>query len=309
VDADTSTKKTNKKMASSDKFPAQCLALVAATGLLYSAYQMGRRHEHSRDQACASQCGRRVGPYDAVVDAVDTSKNKVLVITGASKGIGLATATLFLERGWKVINISRTKCHLTGVKNINADFAERGWEVAVQEYFKNEFVTLKPDRVCLIHNSGALIHDSSLAVNADEFRRVMEINVVAPTILNGIVTPLMPETSSILYIGSTLSEKGIPCCASYVSSKHALAGLMKVTCQDLKGRNIHTVLVCPGFTATDMIVEHLGANPEVSKAILAMQVMGRLIEPSEIASVNLFCAENPSANGAVFHCNLGQVEK
>lgn len=111
------------------------------------------------------------------------------------------------------------------------------------------------------------------------------------------------------YIGSTLSEKGVPGSASYVSSKHAIAGLMKVTCQDLKGRDIHTACICPGFTATEMLVEHLGNDSELSDQILGMQTMGRLIQPNEIAHVVEFCATNQCVNGSVIHCNLGQVER
>lgn len=288
----------------------QCFAAVAASVLLYSAYRAGRNRGIKDAKVDALNDNQPRGPYSSIVlNQNDQTKIKVLVISGASKGIGLATAELFLKQGWKVINISRSRCLLDGVQNIAADFTEKGWESKVEQYFEKAFGSMAPDRICLIHNSGTLIHDSSLAINADEFRRVLEVNVVAPVILNRIVFPLMKPTSSILYIGSTLSEKGIPQCASYVSSKHALAGIMKVTCQDLKGKGVHTVCVCPGFTATDMVVGHLAANPQVREDIMEMQLMGRLIEPVEIASVNLFCAENPSTNGAVFHCNLGQVER
>ncbi len=83
---------------------------------------------------------------------------------------------------------------------------------------------------------------------------------------------------------------------------------MRATCQDLVGRQIHTAAVCPGFTATEMLNEHLQANPALRDAIAANVVLGRLAEPAEIAETLWFCAHNPVINGAVLHANLGQVE-
>merc|ERR1712183_959063 len=119
-------------------------------------------------------------------------------------------------------------------------------------------------------------------MDVDGLRRTLELNIVAPAALNRIFRKRMGPASSIIYIGSTLSEKGVPNTASYVTSKHALVGLMKCTCQDLIGTEIHTVAVCPGFTATEMLLQHLGENVGT---IEAMQTMGRLVKPSEIAAV------------------------
>merc|ERR1712061_761892 len=142
--------------------------------------------------------------------------------------------------------------------------------------------------------------------DAASLRQVLELNVVAPATLNRIFHKRMASGSSILYIGSTLSEKGIPGTASYVTSKHALAGLMKCTCQDLAGTQIHTVCICPGITATKMLLSHIGKDVAVREKIEGLHTMGRLIEPKEIAATIRFCANNPVVNGAVLHANLGQ---
>ena len=84
--------------------------------------------------------------------------------------------------------------------------------------------------------------------------------------------------------------------------------MMKATCQDLTGTGIHTACVCPGFTATEMLLTHLGEDPAVRTAVEGMSTMGRLIEPTEIAQTIRFCVENPVINGAVLHANLGQRE-
>ena len=159
----------------------------------------------------------------------------------------------------------------------------------------------------LLHNASRLVNDTALATPSDALRAVLETNVVAANTLNGHVLPHMGDGSAILYVGSTLSEKAVPGSFSYVVSKHAIVGMMRATCQDLAGTGVHTACVCPGFTDTEMLREHVPDDAMAS--VSAMSAFGRLIEPREIAATLLFAAENPVLNGAVLHANLGQVER
>jgi NAD(P)-dependent dehydrogenase (short-subunit alcohol dehydrogenase family) len=83
--------------------------------------------------------------------------------------------------------------------------------------------------------------------------------------------------------------------------------MMRATCQDLVGTGIHTACICPGFTDTEMLRDHVPT--EAMGAISAMSAFGRLIDPEEIASTLLWAADSPVLNGAVIHANLGQVER
>jgi len=83
---------------------------------------------------------------------------------------------------------------------------------------------------------------------------------------------------------------------------------MRASCQDLAGSMIHTAAICPGFTETEMLTEHLGANPEIYEQITAGIAHRRLVQPSEIADTIWFCSQNPVINGAVIDANLGQIE-
>jgi 3-oxoacyl-[acyl-carrier protein] reductase len=65
--------------------------------------------------------------------------------------------------------------------------------------------------------------------------------------------------------------------------------------------------VCPGFTDTEMLRAHV-PDVAVRATLGARTTIGRLIEPSEIADVIVFCIEHPVVNGAVLHANLGQIE-
>ena len=230
---------------------------------------------------------------------------KTLVITGASKGIGLATARKFADADYRVLNISRTPAPDRRIENRAVDLSLDSAEADLESLFNSE---LAPAEICLVHNAGKLANDTAIATDTESFESVMRINVTAPHFINQLVLPKMQEGSSIIYLGSTLSEKAVPGTYSYVVSKHAVVGMMRATCQDLAGRNIHTACICPGFTDTEMLRTHVGDNEEVLAQIAATSTFGRLVSPKEIGDAIWFAANNAVINGAVIHANLGQVE-
>lgn len=232
---------------------------------------------------------------------------KLAIITGASAGIGAAAAARFLAAGWAVVNVSRRASPVSGVHNIRCDITDDAAVAALAVPLRERVAAAAS--VSLIHNAALLENDRAGSVSSDALRRVLAVNVVAVNALNNLLLDHMPNGSSVLYVGSTLSEKAVPGTFSYVVSKHALLGMMRATCQDLAGRGIHTALVCPGFTDTEMLRTHIGDDAQTRAAISAMNAGGRLIEPSEIADVLLFAADNPVLNGAVLHANLGQIER
>ena len=227
-----------------------------------------------------------------------------VVISGASKGIGKATAAGFIKTGHLVFNLSRTPADLANIKNIQIDLAGPN---AVQEV--GAFAdSLKPGILHLVHNAARLTSETVRSDDIDNFRSVININVIAPQILNAALLPKMSAGSSIVYVGSTLSEKAVPNSYSYVVTKHAMIGMMRATCQDLAGSGIHTACICPGFTNTEMLRAHVGDSQEVLNSIAAGSTFGRLVEPEEIARTICFAADNPVINGAIIHANLGQLE-
>jgi NAD(P)-dependent dehydrogenase (short-subunit alcohol dehydrogenase family) len=203
-----------------------------------------------------------------------------------------------------VFNLSRTPANLPGIENVQIDLAGAQ---AVQEVaaFAD---SLKPGVFHLIHNAARLTSETVRSDDIDNFRSVININVIAPQILNAALLPKMNAGSSIIYIGSTLSEKAVPNSFSYVVTKHAMIGMMRATCQDLAGSGIHTACVCPGFTNTEMLRAHVGDSQEILDSIAAGSTFGRLVEPNEIARTICFAADNPVINGAIIHANLGQIE-
>lgn len=232
--------------------------------------------------------------------------SQVLVITGASKGIGFATAERFQQAGFQVVNLSRSPCELKGVCNLAIDLLDPDWERQWTEPLLREVG--KPDQLVLVHNAAMMTKETVKTLQSDDLRRVMELNVVAPACLNRILIPKMPAGSSIIFISSTLGRKAVANTHAYVISKHAAIGQMRATCQDLAGSMIHTAAVCPGFTETEMLREHLGAHPEIYQQITSGIAHKRLAQPQEIAETIWFASQNPVLNSAIIDANLGQIE-
>lgn len=229
---------------------------------------------------------------------------KTLIITGASSGIGLHTAERFAGAGFEVVNLSRRRCPLDNVTHINCDLSEPGFIDQIGPQLTPRLQA--SSTVVLIHNAAKLTNDSAVETASNSLRDVMEINLIAPNTLNYFAIPFMQPGSAILYVGSTLSEKAVPNSFSYVTSKHAMLGMMRATCQDLAGRGIHTACICPGFTDTEMLRHHVPAD--AMEMVAGMSAYNRLVTPDEIAETLYFGATNPVLNGAVIHANLGQVE-
>ena len=233
---------------------------------------------------------------------------RTAIITGASSGIGAAAASLFIDAGFSVVNISRRPCPVTGVTDLCADLSDPESVKELAHSLTSQIMEIQPTSVCLVHNAALMLKDSATDTDDALLAEVLQINTLAINHLNRELLPLMPSGSSLLFVGSTLSEKAVKGAFSYVVSKHAQLGMMRATCQDLMGRGIHTALVCPGFTDTEMLRNHIGQDEEIIKAISAMNSFGRLVEPEEIARLIVWAHDNPVINGAVLHGNLGQVE-
>lgn len=231
---------------------------------------------------------------------------KAAIITGASVGIGSAAARAFLDEGFAVFSLARRECPVAGVTSLACDLAS-------EASIGNACDTLAEflgdcAGAALVHNAALMRKDRVDDCSSESLGQVLAINVVAINSLNQRLLPLLPASSSVLYVGSTLSEKAVPDTFSYVVSKHAQLGIMRATCQDLMGRGIHTALICPGFTDTEMLRTHIGNDPQSEAGITGMNSFGRLIAPEEIAELIRWAHHNPVINGAVLHANLGQRE-
>jgi NAD(P)-dependent dehydrogenase (short-subunit alcohol dehydrogenase family) len=227
---------------------------------------------------------------------------KYAIITGASRGIGLATAEKFLHEGYRVINISRSVCPLASVISLPADFSmpvdtatlTSGLEAAIGSDVSS---------ITLIHNAAVSMRDTVSTVTQEGFESVMRTNVEAPRVLNRLVLPMMPchAGSSILYVGSTLSYVGAQSSFSYTVSKHAILGMMRASAKDLAPQGIHSACICPSFTDTEML-SALFPGQQMNDLVSSF---GALITPAAIAKALFFAASMPECNGVLLPVDKG----
>ncbi|HTM45866.1 MAG TPA: SDR family oxidoreductase [Polyangiaceae bacterium] len=227
------------------------------------------------------------------------------MISGATRGIGHATAKLFWENGWQILNLARTELAEFSARNLLTDLALPRWEEDIAG--KLGGALQGATQVCLVHNAGQALGGSVFDASVADLERSLQVNLLAPFRLTQLVKPYLHAGSSVLFLGSTLSEKAVANYSPYVISKHALIGLMRSTCQDLNGTGVHTACVCPGFVDTPLLRDR--CDEATLQRISSWNTMGRLIQAEEIAQLLLFCAQNPAINGSVLHANLGQIER
>ena len=216
-------------------------------------------------------------------------KNLVVVITGASSGIGLETAALFARQGAKVALLARSAEKLraaeqtvrsagTEVLAIPTDVTE---ESSLQAAFSAVAEQLGPVDI-LVNNAGTGFATNLATCTLEDFRRIFETNVTGVFLCTRAVLPGMTErkTGHVINISSIVGKVANPNAPLYCASKHALNGYTSGLQQQVAAHNIRVSAVSPASTDT---AYWEGRPVDRSK----------FLQPSEVANVVLFVASQP----------------
>ncbi|MDR0323671.1 MAG: SDR family oxidoreductase [Treponema sp.] len=176
------------------------------------------------------------------------TEKKVVIITGASKGIGFATAKLFLNKGYVVYNLSRSACVIPGVKSLVCDVADKE---ALKKNIDDIFETEKRIDV-LVNNAGAGISGSVEKTISDDARRLFELNFFTVFEAVKCTAPYMRSCGGgkIINIGSVAGSMHVPFQAFYSASKAAVEALSNCLRGELLPFNIKVTTILPGDTKT-----------------------------------------------------------
>ena len=215
---------------------------------------------------------------------MDTWKNKTVVVTGGSAGLGEAIAREFIGRGAKVAVISRTPPNqpLSNSRHFAANVTnDRSVETAVKEIAEHF------GRIDVwINNVGQSIRTSLSDSTVEDYQRLLEINFLSAVRCSLAVLPHVEKTSgSIVQIGSLASKTGWKHVAPYVTSKHALAGFAHQLRLEAPP-NVHSMLVCPGpirreDSATRYADQSEGLDQSVAAPGAGVKISG--IDPAVLA--------------------------
>ncbi|MCL2277184.1 MAG: SDR family oxidoreductase [Treponema sp.] len=173
---------------------------------------------------------------------------KVIIVTGASRGIGKAVCTLFLEKGCTVYAFSRGGCDLIGVNSIICDITDgNSLKKSV------ELVYLKENRIdVLINNAGAGISGAVEKTTVQDAKKLFDINFFAQFETIKYVVPYMrsAKNGKIVNIGSVAGAMHVPFQAFYSAGKAALEALSNCLRGELYPFGIKVTTVMPGDTST-----------------------------------------------------------
>ncbi|RQO74936.1 short chain dehydrogenase [Pedobacter sp. KBW06] len=222
-------------------------------------------------------------------------KNKVVIITGASSGIGKACAEEFAKRGAHLVLAARqyvTLCEITadlenryGIRAVAVQ-ADVSKEHDCEVLIKQALVTF--DKIdILVNNAGlsmrALFDDLDLSV----LKNLMDVNFWGTVYCTKYALPEILKTKgSIIGVSSIAGYRGLPGRTGYSASKFAMNGFMEALRTELLKTGVHVMVACPGFTASNIRVtalakdgsSHGETSMEEGKMMTADEVAGRIVD-------------------------------
>ncbi len=228
-------------------------------------------------------------------------ENKVAIITGGTRGIGLATVKLFIENNAKVIlfgsRSETVKKALLELESLNMEADSyypnlSSYEEVAQTikeiYDKYGHIDI------LVNNAGISAKEKIENTSLEDFKKIMDLNVTAMFNTIKAVVPYMKENNGgvILNTSSMVSIYGQPSGVGYPTSKFAVNGLTKSLARELAPNKIRVNAVAPGIINTDMVSS---LPKELIEPLIKTIPLGRIGEPIDIANAFLFLASDKAS--------------
>ncbi|EQB19158.1 SDR family NAD(P)-dependent oxidoreductase [Novosphingobium lindaniclasticum] len=248
---------------------------------------------------------------------IDKFDNKVVVVTGGTSGIGLATAKAFADEGASVFITGRRQealdaavrtigGRITGVRgdmSILADI-DRLYDAVQQQHGQIDV---------LFANAGGGAFAPLGTISEEHYQQTFDTNVKGVLFTVQKALPLLKDGASIILTASTTSVSGTPALSVYSATKAAVRNFARNWILDLKDRRIRVNAVSPGVTDTAGLNDLFGGGEQAkdTKDYLAGLIpAGRVGQPEEIAKAVLFLASDEASfiNGIELFVDGGQVQ-
>lgn len=228
---------------------------------------------------------------------------QVALVTGASGGIGRLACCAFAEAGARVAAAGRDRGKLEAtaaavqarggeVEIVVADVSEAGGPQAMADRTLARFGRIDT----LVNNAGIMLPKSFMDSTPDEWRRVIDVNLMAVAECCRAVIPAMigQKGGSIIMTGSILSVRAVASRSAYCVSKAGVASLAKVLAFELGGYGITVNTVAPTVIETDLNRDLIRTQPQLYDGILRRTALGRLGMPEDLAGLFVFLASPAS---------------
>lgn len=240
-------------------------------------------------------------------------KQKTAIVTGASKGIGKATAILMATRNINIVvhynNDSK------GAENTVKEIEQAGGtaimvqaDVSIPAEIKNLFdqaISQFGQVDILINNAGVIVYKSIADITEEDYDRIFSVNVKSVFFTMKEAATRLADNGKIVNLSSTTTRTQFPTYGLYSASKAAVEQATKVFSKEMGRRGISVNAVLPGPTKTELLVK--GKSKEDLERLAAVAAFNRIAEPEEIAKVIAFLVSDDSEwiNGQAIGVNGG----
>jgi NAD(P)-dependent dehydrogenase (short-subunit alcohol dehydrogenase family) len=228
-----------------------------------------------------------------------TKNGKVAVITGAAQGIGRRAAEVLAERGYNVAlsDLRSPTDTMRALAGHGVDAMDLVGDIADEEKVKGFAAAVSERWGCvdvLVNNAGISMIVPAENLSAADYRRVLEVNLVAPFLLSKAfgVMMLARRSGSIVNVASVAGLVGVADRAAYNASKHGLIGLTRTLAAEWGGHGVRVNAVCPGWVKTEMDVADQAGGSYTDADITGRVPMGRFASADDIAKAIAFLADS-----------------
>ncbi len=220
---------------------------------------------------------------------------KVAVVTGASRGIGLAIATRYRREGASVVTASRTPPPDADDLHVPVDVTDPAQVEALVSGAADRF-----GRLDILVNNAAVEHEGTVEeTTLEEWERVMAVNAGGVFLCTKAAIPHLRRTrGAIINIASIDGLWAEPGLAAYCASKGAVIALTRATAIDHGGDGIRCTCICPSYVRSEMLEQFWSAQRDPDRARAdadRMHPLGRISQPEEVASLATWLASDEAS--------------
>ena len=231
--------------------------------------------------------------------------DRVAVVTGGAQGIGRRTAELLASRGFAVaiIDLHAASATVQAIESSGGSAFSFVGDITDETVIAGfaQQVQSRHGRVDVLVNNAGISHISPAEeTTLRDYRRVLDVNLVAPFLLCQVFGKLMlaAGSGSIVNVASVAGLLGVADRAAYNASKHGLIGLTRTLAAEWGGRGIRVNAVCPGWVKTEMDAVDQAAGTYTDADITGRIPMARFASPDDVAHAIAFLAD-PAESGFV----------
>jgi NAD(P)-dependent dehydrogenase (short-subunit alcohol dehydrogenase family) len=221
---------------------------------------------------------------------------KVAVITGAAQGIGKQTASVLNGLDWSLVLLDLQPIDTSGYSSALSLAGDITDEIFVRSAAKQTIDTF--GRVdALVNNAGISCITSALDTSAEMYRKVIDVNLVAPFLLAKAFGGLMVAAGrgSVVNVASVAGLQGVADRSAYNASKHGLIGLTRTLAVEWGAKGVRVNAVCPGWVKTEMDHKDQAGGSYSDSDITEHVPMGRFAKPDDIAqAIAWLCDDSKS---------------